>query len=152
MKAISIRQPWAFAIVHLGKRIENRPKFWHYRGPICIHASKIRLNKSGSIPPRIIEELDDGASTIREIANRTGVKIPLGTMTYRRMVVESGAIVGTANLVACVRESKSPWFFGPYGLVLEDVKPTPIIPCGGALGPWDVPPDIEKLVLDEPLP
>lgn len=40
LKALSIRQPWAHAIVHLGKTIENRD--WRgcsYRGPILIHAS-----------------------------------------------------------------------------------------------------------------
>ena len=24
MKALSIRQPWAYAILHMGKRVENR--------------------------------------------------------------------------------------------------------------------------------
>lgn len=41
MKALSIRQPWAHAILHLGKRVENRD--WAgcaYRGPILLHASK----------------------------------------------------------------------------------------------------------------
>jgi hypothetical protein len=41
VKALSIRQPWAHAIVHLGKRIENR-EWQHapsYRGPLLIHAS-----------------------------------------------------------------------------------------------------------------
>lgn len=40
-KALSIRQPWAHAICHLGKRVENRA--WKhppsYRGPLLIHAS-----------------------------------------------------------------------------------------------------------------
>ena len=28
MKAISIRQPWAWAILHAGKRVENRGPAW----------------------------------------------------------------------------------------------------------------------------
>lgn len=41
MKALSIMQPWASAILHLGKRLENRG--WQgcsYRGPLLLHASK----------------------------------------------------------------------------------------------------------------
>lgn len=39
MKAISIWQPWATAIVLGAKRVETRSKPTHYRGPIAIHAS-----------------------------------------------------------------------------------------------------------------
>lgn len=41
MKALSLTQPWAHAVVHLGKRVENRD--WRgcsFRGPFLIHASK----------------------------------------------------------------------------------------------------------------
>lgn len=41
IRALSVRQPWGFAITDLGKRIENRG--WRvapsYRGPLLIHAS-----------------------------------------------------------------------------------------------------------------
>ena len=40
MKALSIRQPWAAAIVQLGKNIENRTWATRFRGPILIHAAK----------------------------------------------------------------------------------------------------------------
>jgi len=38
-RALSIRQPWAYAILHLGKDIENRPWRTNFRGPLLIHAS-----------------------------------------------------------------------------------------------------------------
>jgi hypothetical protein len=38
-RAISIRQPWAYAILHLGKDVENRPMRTHYGGQILIQAS-----------------------------------------------------------------------------------------------------------------
>jgi hypothetical protein len=38
-RVISIRQPWAYAILHLGKDVENRPMRTHYRGRIFIQAS-----------------------------------------------------------------------------------------------------------------
>jgi hypothetical protein len=44
MKALSIHQPWAWAILHAGKRVENRTWQTHYRGPLLIHASKSRAS------------------------------------------------------------------------------------------------------------
>lgn len=38
MRALTIRQPWADAIVHGTKRTENRTWTRAYRGPILIHA------------------------------------------------------------------------------------------------------------------
>lgn len=40
MPALSIRQPWAWRILHEGKDIENRKWRCHYRGPLLIHAAK----------------------------------------------------------------------------------------------------------------
>lgn len=33
-----MQQPWAWAIVHGGKDVENRTQAWSYRGPLAIHA------------------------------------------------------------------------------------------------------------------
>ena len=40
MKALSIRQHWAWLIIHGGKDVENRS--WHtkYRGRFLVHAAK----------------------------------------------------------------------------------------------------------------
>jgi hypothetical protein len=43
MKALSIRQPWAWLILHAGKDIENRDRkprnpALHFRGSFLIHA------------------------------------------------------------------------------------------------------------------
>jgi hypothetical protein len=40
MKALSIRQPWAWLILNAGKDIENRDWLTRFRGPFLIHASK----------------------------------------------------------------------------------------------------------------
>lgn len=44
-----------------------------------------------------------------------------------------GGIVGIMDIVDCVSESDSPWFQGPYGLVIENARALPFIPCKGAL-------------------
>lgn len=38
MRALTIKQPWADAITHGTKRVENRTWNTNYRGPILIHA------------------------------------------------------------------------------------------------------------------
>ncbi|MQY14985.1 hypothetical protein SRB5_51620 [Streptomyces sp. RB5] len=38
MRALTIRQPWADAIAHGAKRVENRTWTTDYRGPLLIHA------------------------------------------------------------------------------------------------------------------
>lgn len=78
-RAISIRQPWAYAILHLGKDVENRPMRTHYRGRILIQASlKVEEDEAREL------KLDpDELST--------------------------GAIVGSVEIVDCIRGSKSKW-------------------------------------------
>lgn len=38
MKALTVKQPWAWAIAAGHKPIENRVQRWSYRGPLAIHA------------------------------------------------------------------------------------------------------------------
>lgn len=58
--------------------------------------------------------------------------------------LQRGGIVGEATLVDCVTVSDSPWFFGPYGFVLEDVRPLPFRPYRGALGFFEATPNPQE--------
>ena len=119
VKALSIRQPWAWAVIFAGKDIENRS--WQainhglaVRGPIAVHAAK-GMTKS---------EYEGAASFMASI----GVECPPAADLWR------GAVIGTVEVVDVVRESASPWFFGPRGLVLRNPQsfcPSPVL---GALG------------------
>ena len=105
-RAISIRQPWAYAILHLGKDVENRPMRTHYRGRILIQAS-LKVEKDEA---RELKLDPDELST--------------------------GAIVGSVEIVDCIRGSKSKWANrGQWHWVLNNprilAKP---IPFKGALG------------------
>lgn len=117
--ALSVRQPWAWAIVAGHKPVENRS--WrapnpalNFRGPVAIHAAR-GMTRS---------EFEDAADFMRSI----GVVCPDAEELLR------GGIVGTANVVDIVKELDTEWFFGPRGLVMEAVKPVPFIPCVGQLG------------------
>ena len=48
--------------------------------------------------------------------------------------IERGGIVGQSTILDCVENHDSPWFFGPYGFVLDQSKPLPFRPMRGRLG------------------
>jgi hypothetical protein len=52
--------------------------------------------------------------------------------------LERGGIVGQCEIVGCVTQSESRWFFGPYGFVIQNAKPLPFKPLPGKLGFFDV--------------
>lgn len=47
-------------------------------------------------------------------------------------------MLGTVDIVDCVNDSDSPWFFGKYGFVLRNQKRfDKPIPARGSLGFWE---------------
>lgn len=120
MKAISIMQPWAYAILHLGKDIENRTWFTHYRGPLLVHAGK-RIDTSAV-----------------ELLKAHGFELP------KRF--DRGGIVGEVEIVDCMEEADylprygaNFWSAGPYCWLLRNPKPAKSFqPCRGQLGIFNV--------------
>ncbi len=127
MKALTICQPYAELIMNGQKRVENREWPTRYRGPLLIHAGKSRSWLSG--------ETDD------ELAEEFGRRI------------EFGAIVGKAQLVACLHiddidqgkhDKDFPWLRhsphtnGTWCWVLDEVERLPeSVPWKGAQGLWE---------------
>jgi hypothetical protein len=122
-RALSIRQPWAWAILHAGKDVENRGARAvtlgaMTTGPVAVHASKGMTR-------------DEYEGAARFMASLGAVCPPPDDLVR-------GAIVGAVHVTAIVEEWASPWFFGPRGLVL--LAPTALatpIPVGGELGFFD---------------
>lgn len=127
-RALSIRQPWAHSIVFGGKDIENRNWPTRYRGPILIHAAKAMTRAEFTAWRESVEALRLDGQWSREIAGN----------------VRFGGIIGAADLVDCVEQSRSPWFAGRYGFVLRHARPLAFIPCKGALGLFDPPADVRR--------
>ena len=121
MKTLSIRQPWAWLILHGGKDIENRDWKYscHYRGPLLIHASQTCSR-------------DDYDAAVFFCQQRN---LPLPPP---RDKLERGGVVGVVDMVDCVRDSDSPWFVGTFGFVLENPRPLELYPCKGRLGLFDL--------------
>ncbi len=117
--ALSVRQPWAWAIIHGGKDIENR-SLGSIRagrmvpGRICIHAA------SGM--------KEDEYRYAHWRLERHGVLCP------RPDVLIRSAIIGTVRVLEIITESDSEWFGGEAGLRLSGPEPIEPIPASGALG------------------
>lgn len=120
VKALSIRQPWAWLIIAGYKTIENRSWSTFYRGPIYIHASK-----------------NMHARPVEDIEQQFGITINRDALTL-------GAIIGRVDLVDVVTRSDSQWFEGPYGFVLRNPEIIKFISYRGREKFFDVP---ESVVL-----
>ena len=121
MKAISIKQPWTWAILN-GKPVENRTWPTHYTGPILLHAGK---------------KFDlEGYAWLLKHRELLTAEIP------HKDQFPMGGIVGEAKIVDCVDNHPSPFFFGPWGFVFEDSFAVELYPLKGQLGLFDVPIDI----------
>jgi hypothetical protein len=115
MKALSIRQPWAWLVANGHKTIENRTWTSHYRGAFFVHASA-----GGTKAER--------ADIRRWVHRRFGVLVPDDEQ------LRFGGIVGRASVADVVSSSRSPWFKGPFGFVLDEARPLRFRPMRGALG------------------
>lgn len=125
MKALSIRQPWAWMIMHAGKDIENRDWPTRFRGRVLIHASKGMTR--------------DEWAEAWAFASGSGATYKAVQAGLRSDTVERGGIVGSVEIVDCVTSSLSRWFMGDYGFVLRNPILLPFMPMRGALGFFDVP-------------
>lgn len=137
-RAISLTQPWAWVILNLGKRIENRDWVTHFRGRLLLHAAKGMTVADWYAAHDFVAAFDAEAAA----------RIP----KPKDPALVRGALVGRAELVDVVSpgwkfasrrrprdnwtEQQKRWYMGAYGFVLAHVRPTNVVPCKGALGLW----------------
>ncbi|MCT7372666.1 ASCH domain-containing protein [Mycolicibacterium llatzerense] len=154
IRALTVQQPWAWAIVNGDKQTENRTQAWAYRGPLLIHAGTRWSGRGGNSP--LIRE----AFTVTNHGYKGG-NVP--EWLFNAAAAESipgtamGAIIGIVDLVAAHPDAGCcrPWGESSYTehggherrtithLVLENARALPEpIACRGALGLWKPPPDI----------
>jgi len=125
MKALSIKQPWAWLIAAGHKDIENRT--WQ--------------PSSGLDGQRIVIHASKGADTMEKllasaIAHHLGIKMDPTQWAY-------GAAIGTVRIAGFCNGHPSPWFAGPCGIILADAELWPVpVPIKGALGPWNFPDEL----------
>jgi hypothetical protein len=99
-RVLSVKQPWAWAIVSGLKRVENRSWTTKYRGTIYIHASR---------------QID---SRSKDWFAKHKIKLPSDLPT--------GVIIGTCELVNIVSGKQGrrfgKWFFGPKGWIVKNPR------------------------------
>lgn len=133
MQALTIKQPWATLIMRGGKDVENRNWGTSLRGEIAIHASK-----------------GFDADELAHACRFLGMWVPrFSEARFRSEAANypTGCIIGVARVADCVTVSDSPWFVGPFGIVLADtIELVDPLPLRGMLGFWPVPEVTQRLL------
>ncbi|MGW6605150.1 hypothetical protein [Streptomyces sp. NPDC055036] len=124
IRALTIRQPWAGAIAHADKRIENRTWPTSHRGAVLIHSSQA--------PDRIAQRHAPVAAIMR------GLQMDLG------------AVVAVARVAGCHEDDGecTRWSAaGHHHWVLDSVTALPLpVPWKGRLQLWTPPPALLETV------
>jgi ASCH domain len=116
MKALSVCQPWAWAIIHGPKRIENRSRPTRHRGPLVIHASRSRRYLAG-----------DYSALLPDLQ-------PWEQLDF-------GCLVGLVEVVDCVPLAEvqgDPFAQGPWCWILANPRPIKPVPFKGQVYPFPV--------------
>jgi hypothetical protein len=136
-KAITIRQPWAHAVIQGWKPVENRSWPTKVRGTVAVHAARKVEHK----------EFFD---FVRE--KGLEAQVPLDILTARNL--PHSAVIGLVDIIDCTTSSPSPWFEGPFGFVFANPRPLRPISCRGALQIFDLDPavsqEIEQQLREKP--
>jgi hypothetical protein len=136
INCLSVKNPWAYAILNLGKNIENRTRGTGYRGILYIHSS--------AIPD------SNAISRVLQIGNSLGRVYP--DLTIEEMLANTGCILGYVDLVDCVKaiSTSNPW--GESNCVHWYLR-NPVllkkpVPAKGKLGiwKWEVPERWEEII------
>jgi len=162
MRAITVRQPWAWAIIHGGKDVENRTRniAGKYRGPVAIHAG---LRHDLEYDKQLIAAaVGRWARANPQVSHLDFPDDPPNArpLWYGHL----GRVIGVADLVdvhwadpfeGCHRPDSSwecsAWAdTGCYHLALRNRRPLPRpIPWRGRLGLWTVPDELEALIWEQ---
>jgi len=147
VRVLTVKQPWAWAIVHGGKDVENRVRsLGPYRGPVAIHAG-LGWSEQGAedteVIRAVVSELNGWRASDLELWGADTIE-PDDPRFVR------GAVIGVVNRWAehrprpgcCPNLGVRP-FGGPWAMAdhwhsnLSDPRPLPRpIPATGRLGLW----------------
>lgn len=135
MRILTVRQPWAWAIIHGGKDVENRVRniAGGYRGPVAIHAA---IGKTA--------ELNERQERLLLAADENG----LGGIAdwLDGEPIASGEILGVVDLVDVHRSEGN-----EAGIVSDMIRDGNPYSLNGACSPW-AEANVHHLVLTNPRP
>ena len=141
IRALSVRQPFAWAIAVGAKPVENRSWGTRYRGLVAIHASKA-IDRAALDNPLILEAIADHEFTIDEGPSSLGAVVAIAELCGCHQWPAAGECNGRG------RPACSPWAaLDQWHWRLRNVRPLPEpVPCRGKLGLWWLPEAVEKAV------
>lgn len=138
MKALSLKQPYAWLIANGYLLVDDRTWGTNYRGKILIHASK-----------GIYEQYYD------YLLDQTDIPLP------SKDQLGYGGVVGVAQLILCARPHETPptmtreqhrHFSGVprdgFGFLFEHAKPLSLMACPGKLGIFEI--NMDELISAPP--
>ena len=135
MKALTLWPEWAYAVHHLGKRVENRTWAIPVGQWFALHAGAHvggRASKAAHL---------EGIESLAFMAERAHMRIP-----QHRLDIELSAILGRFRVVrndAPGEGDLTGWRVpGQIGNVFEYEPLAWALPCKGAQGFWTVPDDV----------
>lgn len=122
-KVLSLHGPWAWAILHAGKDVENRTWGTRHRGPLLLHASSRPIRGA---------QLEQHRAYIARCSGMPLDRVPTTFPT--------GEIVGMVDLVECTVELRSPWAARSGALTWQLARPRtlgrPVTGVRGRLNLW----------------
>lgn len=129
MKALTLKSPNAWAVIHAGKGVENRSRRTRHRGPLAIHAGRT-WSQAG------IDALKARGLSIGPAHTTAG------------MVIGTVELVGIHHAADCRTATGycSDWALpDTWHWVLADPQPLQKpFPARGQLGLWDLPEEVAR--------
>jgi hypothetical protein len=135
MRILTVRQPWAWAIIHGGKNVENRATniAGKYRGPIAIHSAIGKTATLNERQERLLLAADkDGDGGIEAWLHGEAIA--------------GGVILGVVDLVDVHRAEGV-----GQGITADLIREGNEFAVNGACSPW-AEANVHHLVLDAPRP
>jgi hypothetical protein len=127
MRALSIRQPWAWLIVAGFKLVENRTQRTLIRGEFLIHVGRA-----------LDTDAHDALMAGRHPVSGEASKLRLLYPPARGESFQLGGFIGVAEITGSVTQHDSEWFTGPHGWLVANARPIRFQPYPGQLG-WFTP-------------
>jgi len=136
LRAITLWQPWAWALIFANKDYENRPRSLGVTGWVAVH---VGLHRDDEYEFDALRSMPNG---IRKVSNET-------------IQEQRGHIIGLARINRWVdrRDARpSPWLaplLGVAAVITDRIALKTPVKCRGMQGAWRVPEDVERQVREQ---
>lgn len=155
LRGLTLIQPWAYAVTHLGKMVENRvswrPAMARTTVPdvFALHAG---LKLDDGARREILYDLDRGRfhASVEARAGLAPEKLARGAVVAVCTIETVITSLAEAMKLSAFSPAFSYWYMGKVGIVLRavEVLETPV-PCQGMLGFWALPDAVAANVIGQ---